>query len=177
MVINEQGLDDASGGLRIVKAHANFRPIFILTKKSLVEQGKDVSRAMWNRCVELSVEYKMDDEKLDMTIADQEVDGRNVEWSLNYLQTKHDLLPCQSIFKKPSEGNEQHSDDEMKGTVLGKRTRELKTIDEDVMKKVESNSDQNESKAYPFIFLEHALIFPGSASAVEQIQKALNVQR
>ena len=37
MVINEQGLDDASGGLRVIKAHADFRSIFILTKKSLLE--------------------------------------------------------------------------------------------------------------------------------------------
>ena len=97
-MINEQGLDDASGGLRVIKAHENFRSIFVLTKKSLVEQGKDVSRALRNRCVELSVEFGPEAETLDYTLAIEEVDTRNVGWSLNYLQTKHDLLPCQSLF-------------------------------------------------------------------------------
>ena len=37
MVINEQGLDDATQALRIVEAHADFRAIFVLSQKSLVE--------------------------------------------------------------------------------------------------------------------------------------------
>ena len=57
IVINEQGLDESSGSLRVVKAHQDFRSIFVLTKKSLLDQGKDVSRALRNRCLELSVEF------------------------------------------------------------------------------------------------------------------------
>ena len=78
MVINEQGLDDTSGGLRVIKAHENFRSIFILTKKSLLEQGKDVSRALRNRCVEISVEFGQDQEILDQEVAGEEIDPRNV---------------------------------------------------------------------------------------------------
>lgn len=37
MVINEQGLDDSTQTLRTVKAHENFRAVFVLSQKSLVE--------------------------------------------------------------------------------------------------------------------------------------------
>ena len=111
-----------------------------------------------------------------MDIADQDIDARNVGWSLNYLQTKHDLLPCQSLFRQPSEANEQ-SEDELSGKVLGKRKRALKTLDADRIQEVESQADVSESKAYPFLFLEHAQTFPGSTGAVEQIQQALKVRR
>ena len=57
MVINEQGLDDKTQMLRCVESHPEFRAIFVLSRKSLVEQGRDVSRALRNRCVELSVTF------------------------------------------------------------------------------------------------------------------------
>lgn len=57
MVINEQGLDDQTESLRVVEADPGFRAIFVLSRKSLVEQGRDVSRALRNRCIELSISF------------------------------------------------------------------------------------------------------------------------
>lgn len=37
MVINEQGLDDSTQSLRTVQAHKDFRAIFVLSRKSLIE--------------------------------------------------------------------------------------------------------------------------------------------
>ena len=62
MVINEQGLDDSTQSLRTVTAHKDFRGIFVLSRKSLIEQGRDVSRALRNRCVELSITFADDQE-------------------------------------------------------------------------------------------------------------------
>jgi midasin (ATPase involved in ribosome maturation) len=57
LVINEQGLDSTNQSLRVVKAHENFRALFIVTEKSFSDQGKDVSRALRNRCVEISLHF------------------------------------------------------------------------------------------------------------------------
>ena len=62
--MNEQGLDE-TGSLRVVQAHQEFRPIFILTKSSLVDKGKDVSKALRNRCQELSVEFDEEQNDID----------------------------------------------------------------------------------------------------------------
>ena len=98
MVINEQGLEDATQTLRTVEAHEGFRAIFIMSKKSLLEQGKDVSRALRNRCVDISITFSDKNNKDDnQRLADlraESVDGRNLGWSLAQLQTKFDLLPC-----------------------------------------------------------------------------------
>jgi len=55
--INEQGM---VGGdeLREVRAHPDFRPIFLMTKKTLNDQGRDVSRALRNRCLQIDVELR-----------------------------------------------------------------------------------------------------------------------
>lgn len=37
--------------------HANFRSIFLIDKSSLRDQGKDVSRALRNRCIEILIDY------------------------------------------------------------------------------------------------------------------------
>ena len=50
-------MDDATQSLRTVEAHDGFRAIFVLSRKSLVEQGRDVSRALRNRCIELSISF------------------------------------------------------------------------------------------------------------------------
>ena len=57
--INEQGLVQGDK-LRVVRAHPDFRPVFLMSKGSLVDQGRDVSRALRNRCLEVVVEYQAD---------------------------------------------------------------------------------------------------------------------
>jgi hypothetical protein len=47
--------------LREVKAHEDFRPIFLMSKKTLVDQGKDVSRALRNRCLLIDINYESKD--------------------------------------------------------------------------------------------------------------------
>lgn len=51
MPINEQGL--VKNALREVVKHSEFRAIFVITEKTLNDQGKDVSKALRNRCLEL----------------------------------------------------------------------------------------------------------------------------
>ena len=46
--INEQGL--VQGKLREAKKHQNFRSIFVITEATLLDMGKDVSKALRNRC-------------------------------------------------------------------------------------------------------------------------------
>ena len=128
MVINEQGLDDVTQSLRTVRAHENFRAIFVLSKKSLVEQGRDVSRALRNRCIELSISFEkadgLSDQRKSEELADLEVerlDAKNLGWSLNELQTKFDLLPCQSELDQQSESASGEQDAEVQ---LGKRKRQ-----------------------------------------------------
>lgn len=55
--INEQGLVQGDA-LREVKAHQDFRPIFLLSKQTLVDQGRDVSRALRNRCLLIEIDYQ-----------------------------------------------------------------------------------------------------------------------
>lgn len=63
MTINEQGLVDGDQ-IREVKSHENFRPIFLISKKTLVDQGRDVSRALRNRCLLLDVNYDADNNQI-----------------------------------------------------------------------------------------------------------------
>jgi len=49
--INEQGL--VNNKLREVQKHPDFRAVFVISQKSVDEQGKDVSKALRNRCLEL----------------------------------------------------------------------------------------------------------------------------
>lgn len=44
--------------MRDIKAHENFHAIFIISAHSLNDMGKDVSRALRNRCLQLSVMYE-----------------------------------------------------------------------------------------------------------------------
>jgi hypothetical protein len=57
LCINEQGLV-GNNELRVVTSHPNFRPIFLISKQTLVDQGKDVSRALRNRCLQVDVLYQ-----------------------------------------------------------------------------------------------------------------------
>ena len=54
--INEQGLVDGER-LREVKADAGFRAVFMMSEQSYMDRGKDVSRALKNRCLQLKIEY------------------------------------------------------------------------------------------------------------------------
>jgi hypothetical protein len=38
--------------------HKDFRALFVISEKTLIEQGKDVSRALRNRCIEISIRYE-----------------------------------------------------------------------------------------------------------------------
>jgi midasin (ATPase involved in ribosome maturation) len=57
LCINEQGLTAEGDKLRDIKAHPSFRSIFVISQHSLVDQGKDVSRALRNRCLQISINY------------------------------------------------------------------------------------------------------------------------
>jgi len=56
LCINEQGLTETDK-LRDIKANPSFRSVFVISAKSLIEQGKDVSRALRNRCLQISMFY------------------------------------------------------------------------------------------------------------------------
>jgi len=45
------------GHLREVVRHAKFRAIFTITQNSLEDLGKDVSRALRNRCLEIKIQF------------------------------------------------------------------------------------------------------------------------
>jgi len=70
MCINEQGLV-GNNELRMVTAHPDFRAIFLISKQTLVDQGKDVSRALRNRCLQIDVVYSQPGEQID-----ESADGR-----------------------------------------------------------------------------------------------------
>jgi midasin len=57
--INEQGLLEGDQ-IREIKAHEGFRAIFALSSSTLMDQGRDVSRALRNRCLQLNVHYNED---------------------------------------------------------------------------------------------------------------------
>ena len=50
LCINEQGLTEGDK-LRDIKAHEDFRSIFVINSHTLIDMGKDVSRALKNRCL------------------------------------------------------------------------------------------------------------------------------
>ena len=56
LCINEQGLVDGDQ-LRDIKANDAFRSVFVISSHSLVDHGKDVSRALRNRCLQISINY------------------------------------------------------------------------------------------------------------------------
>ena len=59
--INEQGLVEGEK-LRDIKAHQEFRSIFVISSKSLIDHGKDVSRALRNRCLCIQLNFKEENE-------------------------------------------------------------------------------------------------------------------
>ena len=69
LTINEQGL--VNDQLREVTKHSNFRAVFVVTEKTLLEQGKDVSKALKNRCLEVRVHYSEDRIGKDYDMLDQ----------------------------------------------------------------------------------------------------------
>ena len=149
MVINEQGLDDSTQSLRTVTAHKNFRAIFVLSQKSLIEQGKDVSRALRNRCLELSITFDPADGTAKnsqselVELASQQLDARNLDWSLSSLQERFDLLPC----LKDSQGDRLHDLE----VTLGKRNRRALQVPAAA---TESEQVVDPATAYPFIYVE-----------------------
>lgn len=63
LCINEQGLVEGDQ-LRDIKAHPDFRSIFVISQRTLVDQGKDVSRALRNRCLCINISYSAQGEPL-----------------------------------------------------------------------------------------------------------------
>lgn len=75
-----------------MQADPSFRAIFVLSRKSLLEQGRDVSRALRNRCVELSITFNNTGEDENTQFLQQledlkaePLDARNLDWSLTKL--------------------------------------------------------------------------------------------
>ena len=64
--INEQGLVKGNQ-LREVTAHQDFRPMFLISKKTLIDQGRDVSRALRNRCLQIDVKYLTEQDPGDLS--------------------------------------------------------------------------------------------------------------
>lgn len=52
--VPEKGLVDTSSNIPV---HPNFKCLFLMTKKSYVDEGREVSRALKNRCLFLSVDF------------------------------------------------------------------------------------------------------------------------
>ena len=77
--INEQGLVEGDL-LREVKAHEDFRPIFLINKKTLFDQGRDVSRALRNRCLLIDVQYQIDEANSELGL-----DALNIAKEVNDL--------------------------------------------------------------------------------------------
>lgn len=53
LVINEQGLVGDKQELRHVKSNRDFRAIFVVDERSVLDMGKDVSKALRNRCTQI----------------------------------------------------------------------------------------------------------------------------
>jgi len=60
LTINEQGLV-AGEQIRTIKAHRDFRPIFVISERTYSEQSKDVSRALRNRCQEIWLNFSQEE--------------------------------------------------------------------------------------------------------------------
>ena len=54
MVFNNQ---EENYSLRIVESNKNFRAIFVIDEKSVIDGGKDISRALRNRCIQTRLYY------------------------------------------------------------------------------------------------------------------------
>ena len=103
--INEQGLDK-DNNMREETAHIDFRPIFLMSKKTLHDQGKDVSRALRNRCLLIDIDYvdKQGSYPEDVAKAADQVnehvgkqDGRVL--NAHHESLKFDFYPCKDNEK------------------------------------------------------------------------------
>ena len=120
--INEQGLDK-NNNLREEKSHEDFRPIFLMSKKTLHDQGKDVSRALRNRCLLIDVDY-VDKEGCydqDITSAAENVFEQVSKQDSRVLNAHHeslkfDFYPCKDNSLKEDQSLSQK-------VSLGKRSK------------------------------------------------------
>jgi len=90
--------------LREVKMNPNFRAVFVITERTLNDLGKDVSRALRNRCVELKMHYNHN-QSLDMKLIssfDQYDMFKVSPQMLVSVQLKHDRLTI-GEYTAPSE--------------------------------------------------------------------------
>lgn len=62
MTLNEQGLAE-NNELREVVCSSEFRAIFLVDRKSLRDGGRDVSRALRNRCMEITLDYSEEEDQ------------------------------------------------------------------------------------------------------------------
>ena len=87
MCINEQGLTDGDQ-LRDIRAHPAFRSIFVINSHTLLDLGKDVSRALKNRCLQITLNYQAaQDSASETPLGDQRVIDTRL------MQLKTDLAP------------------------------------------------------------------------------------
>ena len=85
--------------MREVTVHDQFRAIFVLTQKTLVQQGKDISRALRNRCLEIEVNFEGEEDR--SPLAQSVVSSPGYMQQISELQVKFDLLPAQLDYSEP----------------------------------------------------------------------------
>eukprot|EP00347_Sterkiella_histriomuscorum_P024492 403330924 len=112
LTINEQGLIEGDQ-IRCVTAHQNFRSIFVVSHTTTVDQGKDVSRALKNRCLQIKVYY---DEENTLSCTNHQ----NKIIDMQYSQMTDDLLPFNN-FNDIKDIQSQDLQEVNKHEGLGKR--------------------------------------------------------
>ena len=99
LTINEQGLVAGDEQIRTVRSHPDFRTVFVLSERTYSEQGKDVSRALRNRCQELWINFNSECEPEhgfaagEEVVASSQLREGSADWQLYHLQAEHDLVP------------------------------------------------------------------------------------
>jgi hypothetical protein len=64
-----------------------------MTERTLNEQGKDVSRALRNRCQEFLIKFDQEEpcQLNDSMVTNQVLREGSKEWQMNHLQADHDI--------------------------------------------------------------------------------------
>jgi midasin (ATPase involved in ribosome maturation) len=87
LCINEQGLSD-NDQLRVITAHPYFRALFVVSEVSLRDQGRDVSRALKNRCLQVHVNYINGSELSEGSEIVIESRMMQIDWDLDVVKTR-----------------------------------------------------------------------------------------
>jgi hypothetical protein len=76
--------------LRVISAHPDFHALFVVSEHSLRDQGRDVSRALKNRCLQIHINYGESQTKENDVIGDEKViDSRHMQirWDLDIVRS------------------------------------------------------------------------------------------